>query len=51
MHRPRPDALLLLASTANSAARLNPAATQPSRPTPPSAMTNAPTAAPVAPPR
>jgi hypothetical protein len=44
--QPRPDALLPLASTANSAPRLNPAAIQPSRPTAPSAITSAPTAAP-----
>jgi hypothetical protein len=50
-HQPRPDALLPLASTGNSAARLNPTATQPSRPTAPLAMTSAPTAAPVALPR
>jgi Luciferase-like monooxygenase len=38
---------LRLASTGSSAARLNPAATQPSRPIAPSAMTSAPTAAPI----
>jgi hypothetical protein len=49
--QPRCDAARPLAGTASIAATLNPAATQPSRPTPPSAMTSAPTAAPVGLPR
>jgi len=44
-------AILELASTATSAARLNPVATKPSRPTAPWPMTSAPAAAPVALPR
>src|ERR1700756_3884702 len=50
-YQARPDAPLRLASTGNSAARLNPTATPPSPPTAPSAMTRAPTAAPIALPR
>lgn len=50
-HQSRADALLPLSSTDNNAARPNPADTQPSRATAPSAMTRAPAAAPIALPR